>query len=111
MAKIRELVSGVKTAFMPLGEGGRIALPKEFRKALNLAPGDTVVMELSEAEHEVRIVSHRQAIRQLQEEARKYNPQGRSLVDALIADRRAENAKDEQEAGASKERRRKPPGA
>jgi AbrB family looped-hinge helix DNA binding protein len=33
-----------------VGEGGRVVLPAEFRKALGLCPGDTVTMMLVDGE-------------------------------------------------------------
>ena len=107
MARIREMVPGVKTTFIPVGEGGRIAIPKEFRKALGLAKGDRIVMELLEDERELRIVSSREALKKFREEVRKL-PGASSLVEDLIADRRAENAKDEQETRGFAERLKQP---
>ena len=75
-----------------VGEGGRIVIPAEFRKALGLKAGDVVMLGL--ADDELRLVSLRDAIRRTQEMVRRSNPEGRSLVDELIAERRREAARE-----------------
>jgi AbrB family looped-hinge helix DNA binding protein len=72
-----------------LAEGGRIVIPAEYRQALGLQVGDEVVLRLEDGE--VRVFTPRQAIKRAQELVRRYIPQGRSLADELIAERRAEN--------------------
>jgi len=69
-----------------IAEGGRIVIPAEYRQALGLRVGDEVILRLEDGE--VRIFTPRQAIKRAQELVRKYIPQGSSLVDELIADRR-----------------------
>lgn len=69
-------------------EGGRIVIPAEYRKALGLKVGDKVVLRLEDGE--VPISTLDTAIRRAQEFVRQYVPEGYSLVDELIADRRAE---------------------
>jgi len=71
-----------------IAEGGRIVIPAEYRQALGLRVGDEVILRLEDGE--VRIFTPRQAIKRAQELVRKYIPQGSSLVDELIADRRLE---------------------
>jgi len=68
--------------------GGRIVLPAEFRRALDLHPGDSMVLVLDNGEVHVRTL--RQAVKRLQEFVRSYIPEGRSLSDELTAERRAE---------------------
>jgi len=75
-----------------IGEGGRIVIPAEFRKALHLKPGDVVMVGLED--DEIRIQSIREAIRRAQEMVREVVPKGRSLVDELIAERRREAARE-----------------
>ena len=78
-----------------LSEGGRIVIPAEFREALGLAVGDEVRLRLDDGE--IRIFTLDHAIRQAQELVRRYVPEGVSLVDELIAERRAEAAREEAE--------------
>lgn len=71
-----------------IGEGGRVVIPAEFRKALGLCVGDTVVVQLVDGEIHIFTVDH--AIDRVQAWVRSFIPEGRSLVDELIAERRAE---------------------
>jgi antitoxin PrlF len=72
-----------------LAEGGRIVIPAEYRQALGLQVGDEVVLRLEDGE--VRVFTPRQAIKRAQELVRRYIPQGRSLSEELIAERRTEH--------------------
>ena len=71
---------------------GRIVIPAEYRRALGLREGDPVMVQLDDGE--LRILTRAQAIRRAQEIVAKYVPPGRSLVDELIAERRAEAARE-----------------
>ncbi|TNC47721.1 AbrB/MazE/SpoVT family DNA-binding domain-containing protein [Rubellimicrobium rubrum] len=73
-------------------EGGKLVIPAAFRREMGIAPGDTVVVELDAGELRVRSLSS--AIRQVQARMRELNPEGRLLSDELIADRRAEAARE-----------------
>ncbi len=72
-------------------EGGRIVIPAEYRKASGIQIGEDVILCL-EGE-EVRLFTPREAVRRAQEIVRQYIPEGRSLSDELIAERRAEAAR------------------
>ena len=78
---------------MKMSDGGRVVIPVEIRSAMGLKEGDTVLWELrgGEAVLTTRLAQMREA----QAMVRQYLPAGVSLVDELIADRRAENARDE----------------
>ena len=69
-----------------LGEGGRIVIPARYRQALNLNPGDEVVLQLEE--RTIRILSMRQAIKQAQTSVKRYVAKDRSLSEELIQERR-----------------------
>ncbi len=71
-----------------LAEGGRIVIPPEYRQALGLRIGDEVILRLEDGT--LRLFTPRQAIEHVQELLRPYLPQGRSLSDELIAERRLE---------------------
>lgn len=73
---------------MKVSEGGRVVIPAEIRKALNLKDGDTVLWELVDGE--ARITTKRERLRRAQALVRQYVPDGVSLVDELIAERRRE---------------------
>jgi antitoxin PrlF len=72
-----------------LAEGGRIVIPVEYREALGLHVGDEVILRLDDGE--VRIFTPSQAIKYAQDLLRPYLPQGRSLSEELIAERRLED--------------------
>jgi AbrB family looped-hinge helix DNA binding protein len=81
-----------------IGAGGRLVIPAEIRRELGLEEGEPVVMRVQDGE--LRIWSLSEGIRRAQAIASKYKRPGESVVDELIAERRAENARDEAEAGA-----------
>ena len=71
-----------------VGAGGRIVLPAEFCKALGLKPGDELLLVLED--EGIRLLTPKQALEQAQALVRKYVPDGKSLADELIAERRKE---------------------
>ena len=75
-----------------LGQGGRIVLPAQFRKAMGVKPGDELIMAMKDGE--VRVFTRQAAIKRAQGMLRRYIPEGRSLSDELIRERRAEAAKE-----------------
>ena len=74
-----------------LGQGGRIVLPAEFREALGVNIGDELILSLKD--DEVRVYTRRAAIKRAQGMLKHIAP-GRSLVDELIQERRAEAARE-----------------
>ncbi|MGI8925525.1 MAG: AbrB/MazE/SpoVT family DNA-binding domain-containing protein [Tepidiformaceae bacterium] len=72
--------------------GGRIVIPAEIRKALSLEVGDNVLLRVEGAE--LRIISRPEGIRRAQARLRKYLAGGPSPADELIAERRAEAARE-----------------
>jgi AbrB family looped-hinge helix DNA binding protein len=75
-----------------LGEGGRIVIPAEYRKALGVRAGDELILSLEEGA--VRILTPREAIRRAQAAVRSHVPPGRSLADELIVERRQESRRE-----------------
>ena len=73
-----------------LGEGGRLVIPARLRRALEIEPGDALVLTL--AEGELRVTTRRQAIVRAQATVRRYTPDAGSLVDELIEERGSEAA-------------------
>lgn len=69
-------------------ENGRVELPEVMRVALGMKDGDPVILRLEEGG--IRLVSLPVAIKRAQAIVRRYVPEGVSLVDELIAERRAE---------------------
>lgn len=73
-------------------EGGRLVVPAQYRKALQLKPGDEVQLTLEDGE--IRIISSRQAIARAQAIVRRYVPSDRSLANELIRERREEASRE-----------------
>jgi bifunctional DNA-binding transcriptional regulator/antitoxin component of YhaV-PrlF toxin-antitoxin module len=80
-----------------LGPDGRVVVPAAIREALSLNEGDVLYASI-EGEGEVRLSTPRAAMRRVQAMVREFVPEGVSLVDELLEDRRreveAEAAKD-----------------
>ncbi|MBI5949371.1 MAG: AbrB/MazE/SpoVT family DNA-binding domain-containing protein [Chloroflexi bacterium] len=79
-------------AFAVVGEGGRVVIPAAFRKALCMEPGTSLLIFLEEGE--LRIITAMEGIRRAQAIAAEYAIPGRSMVDELITERRAEAARE-----------------
>ena len=71
-----------------LVSGGRLQIPARVRRELGLKDGDSVVMETVDGE--LRVRPYRDALARAQAIVRQYIPEGVSLSEELIADRRAE---------------------
>lgn len=68
---------------LKMSEDGRIVIPAEVREALAIKVGDVVMLD------EARLFTRREQLRRAQALVRQYVPEGVSLVDELIAERRA----------------------
>jgi len=75
-----------------LNENGRIVIPAAIREAVGLKRGQDVILWAEKGE--VRISSPIARMRRAQELVRKYVPEGVSLADELIAERREEAARE-----------------
>lgn len=78
-----------------VGEGGRIVIPAEIRRSIGVKEGDRILLLVEDGELHVITVS--QGIKRAQELARPYMRPGVSMVDELIAERRAEVAREAEE--------------
>lgn len=90
------LPDGTVRYFLPVGAKGRVLLPVDMRRAMGLEEGEVVTAWLKDGE--VRMHSHRQGLRDIQTDARSLPASSIYASDELIAERRAENARDEQDA-------------
>jgi len=68
--------------------GGRVQLPADVRRALSLAEGDTVLIEVVDGEVHLRPLPA--AVRRIQKRTRPFVRPGESIVDELLAERRRE---------------------
>ena len=78
-----------------IAPGGRVVIPAEFRRALGVEVGDDMVIELTNGE--LRLRSFDAALKRVQEIVRRYVPEGVSLADELVRERREEAAREESE--------------
>jgi AbrB family looped-hinge helix DNA binding protein len=90
MTKRREVVMG---AWARVNQQGRIVIPAECRAAAGLKPGDDLLIE-AVGEGELRLLTRAQAIKEAQAIVARYVPKNRDLVAELIAERRAEAARE-----------------
>ena len=74
-------------------DGGRLVVPVELRRELGLQTGSDVILDIVNGALRVRTME--QVVKDAQATMRRYVPEGVSLVDELIADRRAEAAREE----------------
>jgi AbrB family looped-hinge helix DNA binding protein len=78
--------------YTKLGEDRRIAIPAKTCKRLGLAAGDYLILE--EDHDALRLVPSSQILRDVQAAFAPYRREGISEVDELIAERRAEAARE-----------------
>jgi AbrB family looped-hinge helix DNA binding protein len=71
-----------------VGAGGEIVLPAALLKALDIKSGETLVVIADDGE--IRLMPIATAVRKAQAIVRRYVPEGVSLVDELLEDRRRE---------------------
>jgi AbrB family looped-hinge helix DNA binding protein len=74
---------------------GRVLIPADIREAMGVKPGETLILKYQD--NELRVLTWDENVRQIQESAAKYSVPGESSVDALIAERRAEQTKEDAE--------------
>ena len=86
-----------------VGPGGRVAIPSAFREALGLQVGDAVSMRI-EGE-ELRLVNFDTETLRIRERLARYVPEGVSVVDELLRERRREVAAEEAAVARIKARR------
>jgi hypothetical protein len=75
--------------------GGRLVASSHIRKALHFNIGDQLLLRVEDGE--LRAIPRMEAIRRAQQLIAQYIPVSVSLVDELIADRRAEAAREDSE--------------
>jgi len=69
-----------------INENGRLVIPASFRKALNINPGDELVLRLEDDELHISTLKRR--VESAQKLVKRYLKPGESLVDELISERR-----------------------
>ena len=85
-------VAGNSSAKVRIGPDGRVVIPAAFRDVLGLKEGDVLFASL--ADGEIHLLTPKAAMRRAQAIVREFVPEGVSLVDELIEDRRREVERD-----------------
>ncbi len=71
-----------------LGQGGRVLVPADMRKALGMKIGDELLIKVEN--QELKIFNLQHAVTEAQSLMAQYNPQKKCLSQAIIQDRRNE---------------------
>jgi AbrB family looped-hinge helix DNA binding protein len=87
-----------------INEQGRIVIPAEIRRKMDLKPEDTVLMDFEDGV--LKIESYRARIRRIQKEFAHLAPPGTRVSDELIAERRWEALLEQQDFERAREMRR-----
>jgi AbrB family looped-hinge helix DNA binding protein len=85
-----------------IDRNGRILIPIAIRKAMGVKAGDVLFLQCRNGA--MRVQTYKQRIAWAQALVRRYVPAGVSLVDELIAERRAEAKREAAEASADDKR-------
>ena len=80
------------SSWTKVSEGGRVVIPVEIRQLLGLEVGSQILLRVEGGE--LRLLTTRQAVKRAQDLASPFVQPGVSIVDELIADRRAEAARE-----------------
>lgn len=75
-----------------INDGGRILIPANIRKALNLNIGDELLLKVEE--DEIHMIPLSKAVQQAQDLIRQYNKDGLKLTD-MLSDLRKEDQKND----------------
>jgi AbrB family looped-hinge helix DNA binding protein len=75
-----------------LNANGRVVIPAAVRRALNLKPGDELIMRVEDGE--LRLSTRRQALARARRMIHRYIPSDEDLTQSLIDDRREEAARE-----------------
>lgn len=92
-----------------MSQGGRVVVPKEYRQKLGIKEGDEVIW--TEVDGQLVLTSRKQQIERAQQlcAALFAGQPERSLVDELIAERRAESLREDDEVAELAARHGAPP--
>ncbi len=72
-------------------DGGRVVIPAAYRRALNIKPGEDVILRLKD--DELHLYPVRQAVNRARRLVRKYVKR-KTLVDELLTERRKETERE-----------------
>ena len=71
-----------------IAKGGKVSIPAAYRKSLRLKEGDEIIFNLNN--NELTLIPIKTSLQKVREMINQYHDPNTSLVDKLIAERRAE---------------------
>jgi AbrB family looped-hinge helix DNA binding protein len=74
---------------------GRILIPVDIRRQLNLVEGESEVLLNVDDTGVIKVTTRKQALDRIRAEIRKHIPAGVSLADELLTDRRREASEED----------------
>lgn len=77
---------------LKISENGRVSIPAAFRRELGVKPGDELIARVEDGE--LRLTSPKLALERARRILDRYIKDDEDLADRLIADRRAEAARE-----------------
>ena len=81
-------VNGMRRPHVDMAPNGRLVIPAKIRSELGISGGATFVVEVEEGV--IKLVPFDLVIQRIQDEVRRYVPEGTDLVAELLEDRRRE---------------------
>lgn len=88
-------IAELRPAKVRLGPDGRVVIPAAFREALGIKEGETLIASLEDGV--LQLMTIPAAVRKAQAMVRRFVPEGVSLVDELLEDRRREVERERQD--------------
>jgi AbrB family looped-hinge helix DNA binding protein len=88
------VLKGMKSLAVRVSKTGRLHLPAEVRRALDMKGATEVIVTIED--DSVRLRTPAQTLEHIRRLARPYKPQGRLASEELILERRAEARREEQ---------------
>ena len=89
---IYAMAHDTKISWTRIDPQGRVVIPAEVRRRMGIEPGASIAFV--EEDGQLGLMTVTQGIRRAQAIARRHIKPGKSLVDELIAERRAEAARE-----------------
>jgi AbrB family looped-hinge helix DNA binding protein len=92
--QIASQFTGSRSEKVRIGQQGQVSIPASFRDSLGLKVGDVLFARVENGE--IHLLTPKAAMRRAQAIVRQFVPEGVSLVDELLEDRRREAHREQQ---------------
>jgi bifunctional DNA-binding transcriptional regulator/antitoxin component of YhaV-PrlF toxin-antitoxin module len=84
----------IMTAVVKIEKNGKILLPVNVRRILNVQGGSDLLLRIDETKQSITMETRDQALARIRTRLAKYIPEGAMLSEELLADRRDEAARE-----------------